>query len=149
MRAVIQRVKEASVAVEGRTIGKIAEGLLVLLGVEAGDEETDLKYIDQKTTGLRIFQDEDGKMNLSVSDVGGELLVVSQFTLLGDVRKGKRPSFTASAEPEKARKLYEAFCDLAREDGFSVATGEFGAHMEVKLLNDGPVTILLDSRKRF
>lgn len=149
MRAVIQRVKEASVAVEGRTIGKIAEGLLVLLGVEAGDEETDLKYIYQKTTGLRIFQDEDGKMNLSVSDVGGELLVVSQFTLLGDVRKGKRPSFTASAEPEKARKLYEAFCDLAREDGFSVATGEFGAHMEVKLLNDGPVTILLDSRKRF
>ena len=149
MRAVIQRVKEASVAVEGRTIGKIAEGLLVLLGVEAGDEETDLKYIYQKTTGLRIFQDEDGKMNLSVSDVGGELLGVSQFTLLGDVRKGKRPSFTASAEPEKARKLYEAFCDLAREDGFSVATGEFGAHMEVKLLNDGPVTILLDSRKRF
>ena len=149
MRAVIQRVKEASVAVEGCTIGKIADGLLVLLGVEAGDEETDLKYIYQKTTGLRIFHDEVGKMNLSVSDVGGELLVVSQFTLLGDVRKGKRPSFTASAEPDKARKLYEAFCDLARKDGFSVATGEFGAHMEVQLLNDGPVTILLDSRKRF
>lgn len=149
MRAVIQRVKEASVDVEGYTIGKIADGLLVLLGVEAGDEETDLKYIYQKTTGLRVFHDEAGKMNLSVSDVGGELLVVSQFTLLGDVRKGKRPSFTASAEPEKARKLYEAFCDLARKDGFSVATGEFGAHMEVKLLNDGPVTILLDSRKRF
>ena len=117
--------------------------------MEAGDEETDLKYIYQKTTGLRIFHDEVGKMNLSVSDVGGELLVVSQFTLLGDVRKGKRPSFTASAEPDKARKLYEAFCDLARKDGFSVATGEFGAHMEVQLLNDGPVTILLDSRKRF
>lgn len=149
MRAVIQRVKEASVDVDGRTIGKIAGGLLVLLGVEAGDEETDLKYIYQKTTGLRIFHDEAGKMNLSVSDVGGELLVVSQFTLLGDVRKGKRPSFTASAEPEKARKLYEAFCDLASKDGFSVATGEFGAHMEVQLLNDGPVTILLDSRKRF
>lgn len=149
MRAVIQRVKEASVDVEGRTIGKIADGLLVLLGVEAGDEETDLKYIYQKTTGLRIFQDAEEKMNLSVADVGGELLVVSQFTLLGDVRKGKRPSFTASAEPERARKLYEAFCDLARKDGFSVATGEFGAHMEVKLLNDGPVTILLDSRKRF
>ncbi len=149
MRAVIQRVKEASVAVEGCTIGKIADGLLVLLGVEAGDEETDLKYIYQKTTGLRVFHDEAGKMNLSVSDVGGELLVVSQFTLLGDVRKGKRPSFTAGAEPEKARKLYEAFCDLARKDGFSVATGEFGAHMEVQLLNDGPVTILLDSRKRF
>lgn len=149
MRAVIQRVKEASVAVEGCTIGKIADGLLVLLGVEAGDEETDLKYIYQKTTGLRVFHDEAGKMNLSVTDVGGELLVVSQFTLLGDVRKGKRPSFTASAEPEKARKLYEAFCDLARKDGFSVATGEFGAHMEVQLINDGPVTILLDSRKRF
>ena len=149
MRAVIQRVKEASVDVEGCTIGKIADGLLVLLGVEAGDEETDLKYIYQKTTGLRVFHDEAGKMNLSVSDIGGELLVVSQFTLLGDVRKGKRPSFTAGAEPEKARKLYEAFCDLARKDGFSVATGEFGAHMEVKLLNDGPVTILLDSRKRF
>lgn len=149
MRAVIQRVKEASVDVEGRTIGKIADGLLVLLGVEAGDEETDLQYIYQKTTGLRIFQDAEEKMNLSVADVGGELLVVSQFTLLGDVRKGKRPSFTASAEPERARKLYEAFCDLARKDGFSVATGEFGAHMEVKLLNDGPVTILLDSRKRF
>ena len=149
MRAVIQRVKEASVDVEGRTIGKIADGLLVLLGVEAGDEETDLKYIYQKTTGLRIFQDAEEKMNLSVADVGGELLVVSQFTLLGDVRKGKRPSFTASAEPEKARKLYETFCDLARKDGFSVATGEFGAHMEVQLLNDGPVTILLDSRKRF
>lgn len=149
MRAVIQRVKEAFVAVEGCTIGKIADGLLVLLGVEAGDEETDLKYIYQKTTGLRVFHDEAGKMNLSVSDVGGELLVVSQFTLLGDVRKGKRPSFTAGAEPEKARKLYEAFCDLARKDGFSVATGEFGAHMEVQLLNDGPVTILLDSRKRF
>ena len=149
MRAVIQRVKEASVDVERRTIGKIAGGLLVLLGVETGDEETDLQYIYQKTTGLRIFHNAEGKMNLSVSEVGGELLVVSQFTLLGDVRKGKRPSFTTSAEPEKARKLYEAFCDWARRDGFSVATGEFGAHMEVKLLNDGPVTILLDSRKRF
>lgn len=149
MRAVIQRVKEASVDVEGRTIGKIAGGLLVLLGVETGDEETDLTYIYQKTTGLLIFHDAEGKMNLSVSDVGGELLVVSQFTLFGDVRKGKRPSFTASADPEKAKKLYEAFCDLARKDGFSIATGEFGAHMEVQLINDGPVTILLDSRKCF
>ena len=149
MRAVIQRVKEASVDVDGRTIGKIADGLLIFLGVEDGDDTSDLQYVYQKTTGLRIFQDDDGKMNRSVSDVGGELLVVSQFTLLGDVRKGKRPSFTASAAPERAKELYEAFCDLARNDGFSVATGEFGAHMEVKLLNDGPVTILLDSRKRF
>ncbi len=149
MRAVIQRVKEASVDVDGRTIGKIADGLLILLGVEDGDEASDLQYVYQKTTGLRIFQDDEGKMNRSVSDIGGELLVVSQFTLLGDVRKGKRPSFTASAGPERAKELYEAFCDLAKNDGFSVATGEFGAHMEVKLLNDGPVTILLDSRKRF
>ena len=149
MRAVIQRVKEASVDVNGRTIGKIADGLLILLGVEDGDDTSDLQYVYQKTTGLRIFQDDDGKMNRSVSDIGGELLVVSQFTLLGDVRKGKRPSFTASAAPHSAKELYEAFCDLARNDGFPVATGEFGAHMEVKLLNDGPVTILLDSRKRF
>lgn len=149
MRAVIQRVKNASVVVNGNTIGQIHKGLLVLLGIEQGDKETDLRYIYEKTTGLRIFNDENGKMDLSVADINGELLVVSQFTLFGDVRKGKRPSFTASAQPAVAKKLYENFCNMAKQEGFALATGEFGTHMDVHLTNDGPVTILLDSRKTF
>lgn len=147
MRAVIQRVKKASVTIDGRVNGEIGRGLLVFLGVGEGDTETDLKYIEKKTTGLRIFGDADGKMNLSVFDIGADVLVVSQFTLYGDVRKGNRPSFTASMEPVKAKEMYERFIADLEAEGLSVAHGEFGADMRVELLNDGPVTILLDSTK--
>ena len=123
--------------------------MLVLLGVEKGDSETDLDYIFNKTVGLRIFEDDAEKMNLSVADIGGEVLVVSQFTLLGDVRRGKRPGFSAAADPPIAEQLYEQLVSRIRESGLTVATGRFGADMKVRLLNDGPVTILLDSRKGF
>lgn len=149
MRAVVQRVKEAKVEVDGEIVGSIAGGLLVFLGVGEEDEEKDLDYMVDKVLGLRIFQDENDKMNLSLLDVGGELLVVSQFTLYGDARKGKRPSFTASAHPEKGESYYEEFIQRAREKGVKVETGVFGAHMHVDLINDGPVTILLDSKKNF
>lgn len=149
MRAVVQRVKEAKVEVDGEIVGSIAGGLLVFLGVGEEDEEKDLDYMVDKVLGLRIFQDENDKMNLSLLDVGGELLVVSQFTLYGDARKGKRPSFTASARPEKGESYYEEFIQRAREKGVKVETGVFGAHMHVDLINDGPVTILLDSKKNF
>ena len=147
MRAVIQRVSEASVKVEGEVISEIKTGLLVLLGVEEGDEESDLDYIARKTGGLRVFEDEQGLMNRSVKDVQGEILVVSQFTLLGDVRRGKRPSFTSAAKPEEANRLYEEFCRRLQNDGIEVGKGQFQADMKVALVNDGPVTILLDSRK--
>ena len=147
MRAVIQRVNNASVTVSGKVIGKIGKGLLVFLGVGDGDTEADLKYIADKTVGLRIFSDEDDKMNLSVRDIGGEVLVVSQFTLYGDCRKGKRPSFTASMEPNGAKKMYEDFIKMIESNGIKTAHGEFGADMQVSILNDGPVTILLDSSK--
>jgi D-tyrosyl-tRNA(Tyr) deacylase len=149
MRAVIQRVSRASVKVEGRVVGQIERGLLVLLGVAQTDTETDADYLAQKIAGLRVFEDENEKMNLSVQDVGGAVLAVSQFTLYGDVRKGKRPSFDAAARPERARELYEYFVAQVRTKGLRCETGIFQAMMQVELVNDGPVTILLDSRKEF
>lgn len=149
MRAVVQRVTEASVTVEGKTVGSIGSGLMVLLGVEQEDTEKDGAYLAEKLAGLRIFEDEAEKMNLSVQQVGGSILLVSQFTLLGDVRHGKRPSFTQAAPPQEADALYEDLADRLRQKGIPVETGQFQAHMEVSLVNDGPVTILLDSRKVF
>lgn len=149
MRAVVQRVTEASVTVEGKTVGSIGSGLMVLLGVEQEDTEKDGSYLAEKLAGLRIFEDDHEKMNLSVQQVGGSILLVSQFTLLGDVRHGKRPSFTQAAPPQEADALYEDLADRLRQKGIPVETGQFQAHMEVSLVNDGPVTILLDSRKVF
>jgi len=149
MRAVVQRVSEASVMVDGQTVGAIRQGLMVLLGVARGDTSRDAVYLAEKTCGLRIFQDQQGKMNRSVEDISGNVLVVSQFTLLGDCRKGRRPGFTDAAEPELADKLYEEYVALLRQRGVTVATGVFRAEMKVGLVNDGPVTMLLDSRKQF
>ena len=149
MRAVVQRVSEASVMVDGQAVGAIRQGLLVLLGVAAGDTARDALYMAEKTAGLRIFEDEQGKMNRSVADIAGSVLVVSQFTLLGDCRKGRRPGFTAAAEPELADDLYQKYARTLQESGINVATGRFRAEMQVALVNDGPVTILLDSRKQF
>ncbi len=149
MRAVIQRVTRASVEVEGRTIGWIDKGLLVLVGVEQGDGAQDVRYIAEKTVGLRIFEDADGKMNRNVLQVGGRLLVISQFTLLGDVRRGKRPSFTSAAPPDVARPIYTSLCSSMRSLGATVEEGIFQADMQIELVNDGPVTILLDSRRLF
>ena len=148
MRAVIQRVTEAKVTVSGRVAGSIGRGFLVLLGVHADDGTTDADYIIKKISGLRVFEDENGKMNLSLKEVGGELLIVSQFTLYGDARHGNRPSFIEAALPEKAIPLYEYVVSGLR-GSFNVGTGEFGAEMKVSLVNDGPVTILLDSKKQF
>ena len=149
MRAVVQRVASSSVTVEGEVVGQIGRGFLVLLGVEESDSESDVVYLAQKIAGLRVFEDVDGKMNLALADVGAELLVVSQFTLLGDCRKGRRPSFIAAARPEKANELYESFVAEMRGQGVTVATGRFQKHMDVSLINDGPVTLLIDSRKQF
>ena len=149
MRAVVQRVTESSVEVDGKTIGEIGRGLLVLLGVADDDGEDDASQIAKKVAQLRIFNDADGKFNLSLEDVGGAVLLISQFTLLGDARKGNRPSFIAAARPEQAVPLYESVEQYLRDRGIPVATGEFGAHMDVHLTNDGPVTILLDTRKTF
>lgn len=149
MRAVVQRVSEAQVAVEGDVVGKIQCGLLVLLGVEQGDEEADVRYIANKTAGLRVFVDEAGKMNRSVQEIGGQVLAISQFTLLGDVRKGKRPSFITAEAPERADELYRSYCELLRDMGLEVERGVFQADMQVQLCNDGPVTIMLDSKKLF
>ena len=149
MRAVIQRVKEARVEVSGRTVGAIGRGLLVLLGIERSDSEGDADYLVSKIVHLRVFEDGDQKFNLSLKDVGGAVLVVSQFTLLGDCRKGRRPSFDAAAPPDKARGLYEYFIASVAQNGLAAATGEFQASMEVFLVNDGPVTVLLDSKKKF
>jgi D-tyrosyl-tRNA(Tyr) deacylase len=146
MRAVIQRVKSAQVCVDGRVIGKIGKGLLVLLGVGKGDGESDLSFLSSKIPELRIFEDASGKLNLSVKEIGGEMMIVSQFTLYGDCRKGRRPSFTEAEEPTIARSLYEQFISKLGEQGISVQTGEFQAKMEVHLINDGPVTLLLDSK---
>lgn len=147
MRAVVQRVSKASVSVDGQIVGKIERGLMVLLGVHVDDDQEDLDYIYKKVVGLRIFEDEEGQMNLGLKDIGGSLLVVSQFTLYGDARKGRRPSFIEAARPEKATGLYEEFLEKARADGIVCESGVFGADMQVELINDGPVTILLDSTK--
>ena len=149
MRAVVQRVTRAHVAVESQIIGQIERGLLVLLGVEQGDTEADAQQLADKLIQLRIFDDSAGKMNLSLVDVGGGMLVVSQFTLLGDCRKGRRPSFIQAAPPETAERLYEAFVAAVGAQGVYVATGKFRASMQVELVNDGPVTLLLDSNKSF
>lgn len=149
MRAVVQRVKEAGVKVDNKIVGKISKGLLIFLGVGEEDSEIDLNYLVQKILGLRIFQDENDKMNLSVQDINGEILVISQFTLYGDVRKGKRPSFIKSAHPEIGNRFYEEFITKINESGVKVESGIFGAHMDINLINDGPVTILIDSNKDF
>jgi D-tyrosyl-tRNA(Tyr) deacylase len=149
MRAVVQRVSRASVSVAGSVTGKIATGLLVLLGVGQDDEPCDADYLVDKVVGLRIFEDAEEKMNRSVVDAGGAILAVSQFTLYGDVRRGKRPSFDAAARTERARELYEYFVNRVRSLGVSCETGVFQATMEVELVNSGPVTILIDSKKQF
>ena len=149
MRAVLQLVSEASVSVSGEVVGRIGTGLLVLLGVGAGDGEADADYLAEKTLGLRVFPDEDGQMNRSVRDLGGGILVVSQFTLYGDARRGRRPGYSAAAGPEEASRLYERFVARLRPSGLRVETGVFRAAMDVTLVNQGPVTLLLDSRKEF
>lgn len=149
MRAVVQRVTSSSVTVEGETTGKIDKGLMVLLGVADGDTDKDVTYMVDKIVNLRIFEDENDKMNLSLQDIGASLLVISQFTLLGDCRKGRRPSFIEAARPEMADNLYQKFVDKARSMGIRTETGRFKTHMMVELINDGPVTILVDSNKNF
>jgi D-tyrosyl-tRNA(Tyr) deacylase len=146
MRAVIQRVREASVAVDGEVVGSIGRGLLVLLGVFKDDRLQDVESLEEKIAQFRIFEDDQGKMNRSLLDVGGEALVVSQFTLAAETKKGRRPGFDAAAPPEQARELYEVFVELLKGRGVRVATGVFGAKMQVALVNDGPVTFVLDSR---
>jgi len=149
MRAIIQRVKEARVEVDGETVGRIGEGVLVLLGAGKDDTEEDAEYLAEKILTLRIFENGEGKMNLSVMDTGGSVLVVSQFTLYGDCRKGRRPSFDKAARPEDAERLYELFVDELRERGAKVETGKFRAMMDVHLVNSGPVTLMLDSKREF
>ena len=146
MIAVIQRTSRASVEVEGRITGEIGRGLLVLLGVQKGDGDREADFLATKIGGLRIFNDEQGKMNLACHEVGGAMLVVSQFTLCGDCRKGRRPSFDDAAEPTEATRLYGYFCGRLRQQGYRVETGVFGAMMQVELVNDGPVTFVLDTR---
>lgn len=149
MRAVVQRVSRAKVTVAGEVTGEIGAGLLVLLGVGEEDGPQDVEYLAEKIVGLRIFPDDDGKMNRSLAEIGGGLLAVSQFTLYGDCRKGRRPSFIAAGRPETAVELYQAFVAEVRGRGIAVATGRFQEHMDVELVNDGPVTLLIDSRKAF
>lgn len=149
MRACVQRVSQASVTVEREVISQINVGFLVLVGVERGDTEQDARYLSDKLFGLRVFDDDDGKMNRSIADVDGAMLIVSQFTLCGDVRKGRRPSFIDAAEPEEGERLYELLVEQIRNAGIDVQMGRFRTHMDVSLINDGPVTILIDSRKRW
>ena len=149
MRCVVQRCSRASVSVNGETVGQLGRGFMVLCGVAEGDTDADMEYCRAKIAGLRVFEDADEKMNLSLKDVGGEILLVSQFTLLGDARHGRRPSFSGAAAPDEADKLYEKLVNALRDDGFKVETGRFRTHMMVELANDGPVTILLDSKKGF
>lgn len=149
MRCVVQRVSQARVTVAGEVTGEIEKGYMVLVGAEDGDTDADVNYCAEKISGLRVFEDADDKMNLSVQDVGGSVLMVSQFTLLGDARHGRRPSFIKAARPEAAEPMFEMLCDKVRAKGIHVETGRFRTHMEVSLVNDGPVTILLDSKKGF
>jgi D-aminoacyl-tRNA deacylase len=149
MRAVVQRVTRAQVTVDGASTGQIERGLLVLLGVAQNDSQADADYLAEKIAGLRIFEDANAKMNLAVGEVGGSILVVSQFTLYGDVRRGKRPSFDEAARPERAQELYEYLVNVLRKKGLQCETGRFQEEMQVELVNDGPVTILLDSTKMF
>ncbi len=149
MRIVLQRVKSASVSIEGSIVGEINQGFLLLVGVGPDDNKDDASYLARKIASMRIFSDENGKMNLSIDQVGGKILSVSQFTLFADTKKGNRPSFTGAASPEVAKQLYEEFNDiLCKEYGLTVETGEFGADMQVSLVNDGPVTILLDTKNQ-
>ena len=148
MKAVIQRVKSASVSVDDKIIGEIATGFLILLGVEQSDTQDDLDYLVKKIIGLRIFKDDNKNMNLSIQDIGGEALVVSQFTLCADTSRGRRPSFIKAANPEEADSMYQQFCEQLTMNNLSVQTGKFGAMMDVSLVNDGPVTIILDSREK-
>ena len=147
MRAVVQRVSSGSVTIDGKVVGKIGKGLVILLGVKNGDTEAEAKFVADKCANLRIFADEDNKFNLSAKDVGGEMLVISQFTLYGDTRKGRRPSFVEAAPPEVSKPLYEKFVEYLKENGLKVATGEFGAMMLVEINNDGPVTIIVESKE--
>ena len=149
MRLVVQRVLEASVTVDGEELGRVARGFMVLCGVEDGDTQEDVRYCEEKTVHLRVFEDEQGKMNRDILDAGGAVLAISQFTLHGDVRRGRRPSFIRAARPETAVPLYDAYCEGLREAGLRVETGRFGADMKVALVNDGPVTLLIDSRRLF
>ncbi|ALS23194.1 MULTISPECIES: D-aminoacyl-tRNA deacylase [Paenibacillus] len=147
MRVVLQRSKNAAVTVDGQTVGKISHGLVLLVGIADGDTEQDAAYIAEKVAGLRIFDDQAGRMNLSVLETGGQVLSISQFTLYGDCRKGRRPNFMGAARPEHAEPLYDRFNDLLRERGLQVETGRFGARMDVSLVNDGPVTLIVESRQ--
>lgn len=146
MKALIQRVKQAHVDIEGKTVGKISEGILLFLGIEKGDTESDIEYLVKKVSALRIFEDENKKMNLSLQDINGEILVVSQFTLSADCRKGNRPSFDKAEVPEKAKEMYLKFIEKLNGKGIKVQTGEFAAFMQIHLINNGPVTILIDSK---
>lgn len=148
MRAVIQRVSKASVSVDSKVIGKINKGFLVFLGITHSDTKEDAKWLADKISGLRIFEDKDGKMNKSIEEIKGDILVVSQFTLYGDARKGRRPSFIEAAKPDIAIPLYEKFIDLIKNKNINTATGEFGADMEVELVNSGPVTLIVDTPKK-
>ena len=148
MRVVLQRVREGSVEVEGKIVGQIGRGLVLLVGATTGDSEKEVVYLSDKCANLRIFEDAQGKMNLSVLEIGGEILVISQFTLYGDTRKGRRPSFTEALEPIQAEKLYQKFIDYLKEKDLKVEQGIFGAKMLVRIFNDGPVTFVLDSREK-
>ena len=146
---IVQRVASASVKIDNVVCGQIDRGMLILLGVQSGDGQTDADYLIEKTIGLRIFEDNDGKMNLSIEDIGGSILVVSQFTLLGDCRKGRRPSFIHAAKPDEGDRWYQYFVEGLRRRGLTVETGQFQTHMQVELVNDGPVTLMVDSHKQF